>query len=188
MSSCSGSSPVHFRGFSVRLITCAFQRIQRGSLPPKRFSSSQKPRRADQRAGEQGGPPCFQGLVLGRRAKAASSGFFSDNLLVRIHLIIVMIRWTGLASWEFQFPFPGSVTSTFLGFGVGPPGRRAKAASSGSDSSWPNPHTPHPTPNPSPSSTVCAAREALKVLKTLSPPSPTKPPTLCSPSDARNRI
>ena len=37
-----------------------------------------------------------------------------ENLLVRIHLIIVMIRWTGLAPWEFEFPFPGSLTSTFL--------------------------------------------------------------------------
>ena len=34
--------------------------------------------------------------------------FFIDNLLVRIHFIIVMIRWTGLAPWEF--PFPGSFT------------------------------------------------------------------------------
>ena len=33
--------------------------------------------------------------------------FFIDNLLVRIHLIIAMIRWTGLAPWEFEFPFPG---------------------------------------------------------------------------------
>jgi len=41
--------------------------------------------------------------------------FFIDNLLVRIHIIIVMIRWTGLAPWEFEFPFPGSLTSTFLG-------------------------------------------------------------------------
>ena len=23
-----------------------------------------------------------------------------------------MIRWTGLAPWEFEFPFPGSLTST----------------------------------------------------------------------------
>ena len=37
-----------------------------------------------------------------------------DNLLVRIHFIIVLIRWTGLASWEFQFSFPGSLKSTFL--------------------------------------------------------------------------
>ena len=37
--------------------------------------------------------------------------FFVHNLLVRIHFIIVMIRWTGLAPWEFEFPFPGSLTS-----------------------------------------------------------------------------
>ena len=29
--------------------------------------------------------------------------FFIDNLLVRIHCIIVMISWTGLAPWEFPF-------------------------------------------------------------------------------------
>ena len=39
--------------------------------------------------------------------------FFIDNQLVRIQFIIVMIRWTGLAPWEFEFPFPGSLTSTF---------------------------------------------------------------------------
>ena len=37
-----------------------------------------------------------------------------DNLLVRIHFIKVMIRWTDLAPWEFEFHFPGSLTSTFL--------------------------------------------------------------------------
>ena len=31
-----------------------------------------------------------------------------------MHFVIVMIRWTGLAPWEFEFPFPGSLTSTFL--------------------------------------------------------------------------
>ena len=40
--------------------------------------------------------------------------FFIDNLLVRIHFIIVMIRWTGLAPWELEFPLPGSLTSSFL--------------------------------------------------------------------------
>ena len=40
--------------------------------------------------------------------------FLVDNLLVRIHFMIVMIRWTGLAPWKFEFPFPGSFTSTFL--------------------------------------------------------------------------
>ena len=41
--------------------------------------------------------------------------FFVDNLPVRIHFIIVMIRWTGLAPWESEFPFPGRLASTFLG-------------------------------------------------------------------------
>jgi len=35
---------------------------------------------------------------------------FIDNLLVRIHFIIEMIRWTGLAPLEFEFTFPGSRT------------------------------------------------------------------------------
>jgi len=57
------------------------------------------------------------------RSCCASSGsithliereFCIDNLLVRIHFIIVMIWWTGLAPWKFEFPFPGSLTSTFL--------------------------------------------------------------------------
>ena len=34
--------------------------------------------------------------------------------IVRIHFIIVMIRWTDLAPWEFEFPVPGSLTSTFI--------------------------------------------------------------------------
>ena len=40
--------------------------------------------------------------------------FFIDNLLARIPFIIVIIRLTGLAPWDFSFPFPGSLTSTFL--------------------------------------------------------------------------
>ena len=40
--------------------------------------------------------------------------FFIDNLLVRVHLIIEMIWWNGLAPWEFESPFSGSLTSTFL--------------------------------------------------------------------------
>ena len=31
--------------------------------------------------------------------------FCIDNLLVRIYSIIVMIRWIGLAPWEFEIPF-----------------------------------------------------------------------------------
>jgi len=37
-------------------------------------------------------------------ALAREKEFFIDNLLVRIHFIIVMIRWTGLAPWEFEGP------------------------------------------------------------------------------------
>jgi len=38
--------------------------------------------------------------------------FFIHSLLVRIHLVIEMISWTGLAPWEFEFRVKGS------GFGV----------------------------------------------------------------------
>jgi len=48
---------------------------------------------------------------------AGEREFFIDNLLARIHCIIVMTRWTGLAPWEFEFPFPGRLTSTFLKLG-----------------------------------------------------------------------
>ena len=47
--------------------------------------------------------------------ESTESEFFIDNLLVQIHLIIVMIRWMGLALWEFEFPFPGSLTPTYPG-------------------------------------------------------------------------
>ena len=52
--------------------------------------------------------------------------FVIDNLLVRIHLIIVMIRWTSLAPWEFEFPFPGSLTATFRNAGAGESGAGAR--------------------------------------------------------------
>ena len=51
--------------------------------------------------------------------------FFIDNLLVRVHFIIVMIRWTGLAPWEFEFPFPGSLTPYTPNRGVVSPGHRS---------------------------------------------------------------
>ena len=50
----------------------------------------------------------------GQRIRSAEKEFFVDNLLVRIDFIIVMIRWTGLAPWVFQFPFSDSLTSNFL--------------------------------------------------------------------------
>ena len=49
-----------------------------------------------------------------RSATPHEREFFIDNLLVRVHFIIVMIRWTGLASREFEFPLSGSLTPTFL--------------------------------------------------------------------------
>ena len=48
------------------------------------------------------------------RFQYRASEFFIDNLLVRIHSIIGMIWWTGLAPLEFEFPFPDSITSTIL--------------------------------------------------------------------------
>ena len=33
---------------------------------------------------------------------ATEREFFIDNLLVRIHFIVEMIWWTGLAPWEFE--------------------------------------------------------------------------------------
>ena len=36
-----------------------------------------------------------------------------DILLVRIHFIIEMSWWTGLAPWDLEFPFLGSLISTF---------------------------------------------------------------------------
>ena len=51
----------------------------------------------------------FDEIVIARERE-----LFIHNLLVRNHFTIVMIRWTGLAPWEFEFLFPGSLTSTFL--------------------------------------------------------------------------
>jgi len=64
------------------------------------------------RRAEEDHPPAFE---LRRGAFSLEREFFIDSLLVRIHFIIVMFRWTGLAPWEFEFPFPGSLTSVFLG-------------------------------------------------------------------------
>jgi len=56
---------------------------------------------------------CVNEVDPGARITVREREFFIDNF----HFIIVMIRWTGLAPWEFEFPFPGSLTSTFLGYG-----------------------------------------------------------------------
>ena len=56
------------------------------------------------------------------RPAVAEREFFIDNLVVRIHFIIVMIRWTGLAPWEFDFLFPGSAEVADEQRGVRPAG------------------------------------------------------------------
>jgi len=55
--------------------------------------------------------PLFRELndMRGLCVTLAEIEFFIDNLLVRIHFIIVMIRWTGLAPWKYDFPFPVAV-------------------------------------------------------------------------------
>ena len=52
------------------------------------------------------------------RERMREREFCIDNLLVRIHFVIVMIRWTGLAPKEFEFLVPSSLTSTFLAVGL----------------------------------------------------------------------
>ena len=44
-------------------------------------------------------------LTRSSRTSTCKKEFFIENLLVRIHLIIVIIRWTSYAPWEFEFPF-----------------------------------------------------------------------------------
>jgi hypothetical protein len=48
------------------------------------------------------------------RAPLQEREFFIDSLLARIHFTIVMIRWTGLAPCEFEYPFTSSLPFTFL--------------------------------------------------------------------------
>ena len=39
------------------------------------------------------------------QVELSARDFFVDNLLVRIHFIVVMIKWTGLAPQTSEFPF-----------------------------------------------------------------------------------
>ena len=57
---------------------------------------------------------CAIHVFVRQRSSVCEREFFIDNLLVRIHFIIEMIRWTGLAPWEFEFPFLVSLIFTFL--------------------------------------------------------------------------
>ena len=53
-------------------------------------------------------------VVISGQLPLTEREFCIDNLLVRIHFIIRMVKWTGLAPWEFEFLFSGSLTSIFL--------------------------------------------------------------------------
>ena len=53
-----------------------------------------------------------------------------------------MIRWTGLAPWEFEFPFPGSLTPTFLISNL----KQVKNLKKGSTKVVPNSFQAHPAP------------------------------------------
>jgi len=99
------------RGYNLAL-TILFVPTSLGSVGPSRCRDSSVPC----------GTGCFdlgagEPLSLdsaSQEPKRRKREFFIDNLLVRIHFTIVVIRWTGLASWEPELTFPGSLTSTFL--------------------------------------------------------------------------
>ena len=50
--------------------------------------------------------------ISGEGVKLVERQFIIKNLLVRIHLTILMIKWTGPVPWKFVFSFPGSLRST----------------------------------------------------------------------------
>ena len=84
------------------------------SIPVIRAGARRTPAASDTKQEAQKrrfGRALFRGGV---RLRLAEREFFIDNLLVRVHFITEMIRWTGLAPCEFEFPFPGSFASTFL--------------------------------------------------------------------------
>ena len=56
--------------------------------------------------------PCTPLTPIPGTPLQVKSEFFIDNLLVRVHVIIVMIKLTGLATREFESPLPGSLAST----------------------------------------------------------------------------
>ena len=59
-------------------------------------------------------PNHLGGSEAKRESFSREREFLIDNLLPRIHFIIVIIKGTGLAPWEFEFPFRGSLTFTLL--------------------------------------------------------------------------
>ena len=61
------------------------------------------------------GVPCPASRVCSLPSLPVTCTFREEetSLLTTFCPKFVMIRWTGLAPWEFEFPFPGSLVSTF---------------------------------------------------------------------------
>jgi len=75
--------------------------------------------------------------------------FFIDKLLVRIHLIIVMIKWTGLAPWEFEFPSLTSAAAAMVSVEAPPSTLNLTPSTLKPQPSTldPQPYTLHPQPS-----------------------------------------
>ena len=97
-------------------------RARRGTTHPAPYTLPSTPQQ----------PPPLSGhrdVDAGRNPKPTpyrEREFFIDNLLVRIHFIIVMIMWTGLAPWECEFSFqpPYCSSTTDSSFQASRRGRR----------------------------------------------------------------
>ena len=83
--------------------------------------------RGEERTDRLANPPAFRPKREGFVREACHTGwnrsavfkrerdFSLDNVLVRVHVTIELIWWTGLASWGFGFPFPGCHISCHTG-------------------------------------------------------------------------
>ena len=86
---------------------CSFPTNLTPETSPKNLTPKTTPEKQDPRiVGLTGTPEKID--------KVREREIFIDNLLVRIHFIIVMIRWTGLAPWEFQGRVPSRVLLFFF--------------------------------------------------------------------------
>ena len=74
---------------------CASRSRRQGQLRRSWLRRSPPPSGAPSLAGS-------TGASINKCTPPGGTELFIDNLLVQIHYIIVMIRWTGLAPWEFE--------------------------------------------------------------------------------------
>ena len=77
----------------LRVFTCPFRLLLGKSGPPWPHATCRK---------------------SSMRHSCGEREFLIDNLLIQLHFIIVIIKWTDLAPWEFECSFLGNLTSTFL--------------------------------------------------------------------------